>query len=249
MADLQVPVYILSAESRAVRAQSIRRMFSNQMFDTRIITVQTPADLETSLSREDALDNYRFRKILEYSKERGEGDIVVVKDTSKPKSTPNDVADVVRAVTENTENRADITCLSPWKMVVDNQVGKNLIKSHYVKPCVSENTLYAIVLTPHGRDLLLGDTPLVSGSKFDMQSRSLVDGLNEAIVNKNITADLVTPSLFDVPKRMKRRGIIPTERNVEQSRAVWVSPLAIIFIVLIVLLIVWAIYYYAYRKK
>jgi hypothetical protein len=248
MADLQVPVYILSAESRAMRAQNIRRVFSNPMFNTRIITVQTPEDLKSDLSRDDAIESYRFRKILEYSKEHDESDIVIVKDTSKPRATPTDIADAVRAITDNGENRADITYLSSWKEMSASS-GRKLANNAHVVKMSTPNTLHAVVVTPHGRDLLLGATPLVSGEQFDLSSRSLTDSLNDAIGNGHITADIIVPSLFNTSKQPRKRAIIPVDREIAESRAIWMSPLAIIFIVLLVLLIVWAIYYYAYRKK
>jgi len=108
--SMLVPVYIFSEDAKSVRAQLTRSMFDNPMFSPHIATIEAPKDLVIDgISQPKAEEIYRVRKVLDYSKERDEKDIIIIKDTSVTQSSPESIAELVRAIIDpNPVERADL---------------------------------------------------------------------------------------------------------------------------------------------
>ena len=264
VADGPVPVYILSVDSRSQRAQQTRHLFNDSMFRTNIVTVDTPKDLSMEgLAPDDAEEIYRFQKILTHSWDNHDGDIIVVKDTSRARFSAIDITETIRSIKTEPE-QADITYLSAWQD--DNKIPnkRKLLGGTTVSRSSEPNAFQAILISPHGRDVLLGKAELTDGQLFAMANQTLTDGLNTIIEQGGISADVLSPTMFDARKVYKRsyptpkqaieNGIIPLPDSelgtqVESQMSTSVAPVAIIFIIIVIMLVLWAIYYYSSNQK
>lgn len=273
----QVPVYILSADSHSVRTKLTRNMFNDAFFDANVVSIDTPKNIEyDGISKEKAEEYYRFRKVLSYSKEQNQKDIIIIKDTSVTNSQPDAIAEAIRVIVDSDEeDRADITYLSSWLGDCENLKNKRFLSNNtsVIAKTSSANGLQAILVSPKGRDIILGETRMAKGGLFSPKADTLSDALNKSISDGNITADVVIPNLFDYdivngPKKIWKtalcrkkkevaqpvtpnvdiNNIIPEERDVqdfsEMRQYTGVSPIVIIFILLIIAFIIWGIYYY-----
>ena len=271
--DQPVPVYILSESSRTRRTQVTREMFNDPMFTANIVTTDTPKDLHIeNIPHKKAEEIYRVRRLLEYSKSQNDKDIIIIKDTSVTKSSPESIAEAIRSILE-TEDRADITYLSSWLDDCENLTNKRYIanKTSVVAKSTSPNGIQALLISSQGREILLGERTMKNGSLFGISNEPLSKNLTRAIEAGDITADVIIPSIFEydvanrgktwknvqcrttdidhiIPSTSTDSGdptLDPTLDPYEQLQGyVGISPVVLIFLIFIILFIIWAIYYY-----
>lgn len=197
----QIPVYIMSKDPKSNKAQLVQKMFNDNLFQCRIATMAIPKTLilNKNMPLIKAEEAYRVRKILQYSKDNNEDSIIIIKDSSVSNASPETIADVCRAVVDGADI-ADVVYLASWQEECDNLKNKRVIanKTTVIAKGSSPHGMQAILVSPKGRDILLGESPMrgISGDVFNIDDKPVADNLTEAVESNNILADVIVPSLF-----------------------------------------------------
>jgi hypothetical protein len=254
MNSKQVAVYLLASDVNATRTAKLSKLFAEPLFSVNVMAISPPSNLtpEEKMSVKDLVEAYRVKWCLKDAENRyPRNHVIIVKDTSAAEASPKQVADVVSAATNN--GVWDVCYLSKWMDRCDlytdkkpiNQTMTTLVKT------MAPNGLQALIVSPKGRDVILGNKPMKNGKMFDMLSGPLAQKLNENIVNGNLDATATVPNLlsFDVNSANKPEDYLKTHeclvpadaskklQELGRRNSSWYWLLLII--VIIVLLLIW----------
>lgn len=196
----QVCVYILSGDANSPRTAQAKSLFSNGLFIVNIVTMSTPNNLVTSptQSHDDAIEAYRVSWCLNHARNQYPTNyVIVVKDTSVSNVDPDTIADIVSAAMSS--NDWNLCYLCRWLDRCDLYTDKKPINgmTTLIAKTQSPHGVQAILFSPDGRDIVLGQKPMKNNQAFTPITRPLGVQLNEAITSGWIIATCVVPNLIE----------------------------------------------------
>lgn len=269
MSSSQVAVYLLASDVNSTRTTKLSSLFSNPLFSLNVIAISPPSNMtpEKNMSVKDLIESYRIQWCLKDAKNRyPKNHVIVAKDSSISDASPNRIADVVSAATNN--GQWDVCYLSKWMDRCDLYSNKKPINGTMttLTKTVSPHGLQAIILSPKGREVILGNQPMKNGEMFDLLEAPLSQNLNEKIVSGNLEATATVPNLltYDITFANKSSDYLKTheclvsddestestetnnsgEKNLQQtSGSSWFW-----FLLIIIILILLGGYFYMKRK-
>lgn len=243
----------MTDKSRAPKAQQMRKLFQDNTFTINVVEIEMPEiNVPANMTRPAAADVYRFRTILEYSRERKDSHMIIIKDSVKTKLNGETIGEIMRSIVDEADY-ADITYLSTTQPQGSGLIKRKITSELDLIRGVKESSTSALLLSAKGRDMLLGETKMANGKLFMLNEADLSNNINNAIESKGITADVLIPSIFETADYS---AIIPIISNNESSNMTYenirgfrgMSPILVIIIVIIVLALLWLVYYYFMRK-
>jgi hypothetical protein len=196
----QVCVYILSADANSPRATQAKSLFSNGLFIVNIVTMSTPNNLVTSPKQghDDAVEAYRVSWCLNHARNQYPTNYVIVaKDTSVSNADPDTIADIVSAATNSKD--WNLCYLCKWLDRCDLYADKKPIEgmTTLIAKTQSPHGVQAIMFSPDGRDIILGQKPMKNNQAFTPITQPLGIQLNEAITSGWIDATCIVPNLIE----------------------------------------------------
>ena len=198
MSSPQVAVYLLVSDVTSPRTGKVMSLFSNPLFSLGVANVSPPDDLAvpSNLTRNDAISNYRVRWCLyDASQNHPDSYVLVVKDTSTSEASSDRIADIVTAAISS--GNWDVCYLSNWLDRCDLYSEKKPINgtSTTLVKTSSPHGLQAVIFSPAGRDMVLGNQPLRDGSTFP-DNQKIHSALHNAVLNGQLHATTVRPNLI-----------------------------------------------------
>ncbi len=257
MDSSSVAVYILATDADSPRTTRVSSLFSNPLFSTNVMIISPPSGLQpnSEMTHEQQVETYRLMWCLKDAKDRySDSPLIVIKDTSVCVASPSRVADIVSAAVNN--GQWHICYLSKWLDRCDLYSDKQHIKgtTTVLAKTMSPNGLQAIIFTPIGRDIILGDAAMKNGKSFQPVKKPLGAQLHDAIVNGNLEATCTVPNLvnFDilaaekpedylktheclVPKEMGKKNLLMGTG----TTSAWWLLLVIILVIAVIAFLVW----------
>ena len=183
--DKTVDVFVMTSQTEGARAQVVASFFDDPLFDPALTTV-------------DGTESERFIKVLRKSKEEGSGAIVVIKDSSVTNASPKHIAKVVSMGLAL--DKYDIIYLCRWQDNCSALTEGFAIEgtSTRIFTTKSPGGLQAVVITPSGRDKLLGDADLRKGGRFQRNhGQKIAVQVQESVRAGELKAGCVVPNLVD----------------------------------------------------
>ena len=210
-----IVVYILTSDVESKQTGKLASLFSHPMFKVNILSISPPNDLKSDMKDKKVTDknlaeSYRIRWCLKDAKKNTpKNHVVVLKDTSVSNASTNQMANVISAAINS--GNWDVCYLAKWLDRCDLHSNKKPINGTMttLSKTVSPHGLQALVFSPNGRDVVLGDKKMKNGELFQNPDKPLDkpldEKLNENIANKNITATTPDPNLinFDISSAKK----------------------------------------------
>lgn len=120
--------------------------------------------------------------------------IIILKDTCLCNASQETLQTILQKYIEQS-SEFHLGYLCRWEDKCHFHSDKKPITGGYIAKTVSPNGLQALMVTPEGREILVGAKPMKNGHFFKPET-SLNDHLNREIYNGNIEAICVVPNLF-----------------------------------------------------
>lgn len=195
-----ISVYILSSDATSQRTSQVKSLFASGLFKVTITTISPPPGLQTnpSLSLGDALEAYRAQWCLDNARTQNpNGYVIIVKDTSVSNASPEDIANIVSSAISSTGWHVCYLCR--WLDRCDLYTDKRPIAgtTTLIVKTQSPQGVQAILFSPSGRDIILGQQPLNNGQSFTPITKPLGTQLNQAITQGSLNATCVVPNLIE----------------------------------------------------
>jgi hypothetical protein len=252
-----IQIYLIQEDHSNDRREKIAHtLSSNNRYNLHIpnieynpISVHSIDKGSTSKKSESHYEAYQIGWCLLDSKEKYPSDsTVIIKDTSLLMASEETLDNVLDYYLERQE-QYHIGYLCRWEDKCHlHAMKRNISESeYYVSKTISPYGLQAFVVTPHGRDILIGQTPMKNGKYFKPEE-CLSMSLNRQIQNKNIDAMCVVPNLFTFDLRLARRDEDYLKVNecepIDSSLYVQSSSInqyiVILIIIILLIFIIWA---------
>lgn len=210
----QVGVYLLSSEAGSSRTNKVSSLFSSPLFSVNVMEIKPPSklDTDTSLSENDQIDNYRILWCLRDSKTRfPDNYVLIVKDNSVSDASPERIANVISGTIKSAkDDNWHVFYLGKWLDRCDLYTDKKPINGTMttIAKAVSPKGFQAIVLSPEGRDIIIGDANLPNppGVQSDVVQKFMDAGkpldkpigekIHNAVLNGQLKALAAVPSLI-----------------------------------------------------
>lgn len=274
----QVIVYVLNENKDNDSTNAIRtvNLFSDPLFYCHIMTIKDPNDdkLSPNLSKDSALEAYRVNMALNSAASKyPENTILLAKDSTVSEVNADKVADVVSAALSSSKKKKGndewedawhMCYLSKWMDRCDLYSKKRSIKgtTTSIAKTVHPQGFQAVMLTPTGRDVLLGKQNMLDGTSFLPLKKPLGESLTEAINGGKLEATCTVPNLLrydpslasspedylkfnecHLPLQMTKNG----ERNYQQTSTFGSGSWFWIFLLVLLALILGG--YFLYKNK
>lgn len=195
-----VLVYIIEKDD-TLRCETLRKYFDHSIFVTYVVKIDCPEDwLERNsyLSQEEAIEAYRYKWCLADAKKRMPTNyVLIIQDTCLTNTSSRDIAEMVTAACH--DKSWHVCYLNKWQDRCDLHSDRvNLINnSTILARTYSPNGCYALLFSPDGRDIILGEKTMSNNKEFKMTT-SLSSTLNSEINQRNIIATCFVPNLFSI---------------------------------------------------
>ncbi|SNW62883.1 Hypothetical protein ORPV_979 [Orpheovirus IHUMI-LCC2] len=193
----QVSVFISTDNENKVEVKNLTNLFNDNIF-TDIIYVEKKPPSGSLLH----IAPYRLLISLKNADvELPNKYILYILDTSVTISTSDYITDAISKAIQLNENgnRWDIVYLNKWNENCDKireithvSDGLGVFTSSY-----SPKGLQAVLISPDGRDRLLGKRSMENGRTFHADYNNIEDKLVKAIEDKNIVSVNIQPNLFE----------------------------------------------------
>jgi hypothetical protein len=194
----KIIVYILASDMNSPRLDNVKELWTNRVFTTKIVNLQDPTIQSNVIEAE----YERYKWVLNDAKTNYTNNaIIIVKDTSISSASSDTIAKVV----ENTLERQEwsICYLCKWldncELYTNGQQIDGLSISIF--KTLSPMGLQAIMLTPQGRDILLGTAKMSNDKTFTSLLQNnrvpLNQALTQAIRSGWIEASCTYPNIID----------------------------------------------------
>lgn len=184
----QIVVYILTSDTGDLsQARTTGKLFEDDMFDVRVMNIETPKDLKDK--DKDLKELYKMKWCLNNAREENESrPLIITKDSSTSDLSSKQIADVISGMMEVDDY--DLIYLCRWMDRCDMYSDMRPIfgTSSILAKTVSPNGTQSILYSPQGRDRVLGKIPMKNGKRFDTDGRSLDKALNDEIRKGNMDA-------------------------------------------------------------
>lgn len=251
----QIVVYLLTDRCKDEQVKALIKFFkSSSFYDLKVVDIPPPSTIDKpiDMTEEQAIEIYRFNKVLtEASDKYPNKYVLVIKDKTVTVTSPDVLESVVRTAVQLAGWQ--FCYLNRWldaceqytnKVNVDGDSMISLVKT------VSPNSTQSILFSPEGRDIVIGRCRMNDGKYFTPIRLPLGEKLNREIINNNVTAICSVPNVFaynlfdaqsvsDLAKLSECRRPI---REPENDGPGTVPFIWFIIIVLIVFLALWALY-------
>jgi hypothetical protein len=250
----QIVVYLLTNKCDDSSTQKLSKFFqSSNFYDLHVVDIPPPPsiDIPNSMTEAQAIEIYRFNKVLTEASDRyPDKQVLIIKDKSVTITTPDLLEDVIRTGLQL--SGWDLFYLNRWLDSCEqytNKVEVNSSMTTLVKT-ISPNSTLAVLFSPRGRDIVIGRCKMNNGSYFTPISVPLGEKLNREIIKGNFTAICTVPNQFDfnmfVARNVsdlgklcdcKRPEIKDTNDGPGTIPFIW-----FVIIVIIIFLAIWALY-------
>lgn len=250
--DDRLPVYILTTESRNSGIQNVSRLFSHPMFDVIVPNQRTSLRTEflAKLSQAAAEEATKIISILALSADSApDKSIIIVKDNSISHLNPEHMAARIKSILA-TKDSFDIFYLCKWNDRCQLFTNKQSLPdtATFITQTQSPHGFQAVIVTPQGRDIILGRTTMANDLKFKID-RPIHEQLTTEISNGNIIAYCSTPNLidFDIRHAMSNsdfaklnecQAVGQPNQNVGSSTAAYIW---FFIVILAIFLLAWAL--------
>lgn len=205
-----VVVYILTDDPECNAVKALNKLFNSDIFLIKTVTQKLPQNQITSKYSEERKihmeESYRVSWCLKDSLHKHKDDfLIIVKDTSVTHASAKTIDGIVRKIVEsgNTSSGKFHLCyLCKWMDRCDIYSDRKEIngRSTILAKTQAPHGIQALLVSPHGRDILLGERTMKNGKAivaglFERENMSPV--LTEFILKGYIDATCVVPNLFD----------------------------------------------------
>jgi hypothetical protein len=197
---VSIGVYILEGED-ASWSEKVRYLFNHPLFVAYIVKIDVPEEWlsrHNYLKKEAAEELYRYKWCLADAKSRMSSNyVLVIKDNSSTHITSQNMAEIIIAACQ--DKRWQVCYLNKWQDRCDLYTDKTVLvgTSTVLARTYSPHGCQALLFSPEGRDIVLGETCLETGHHFEVKS-SLSESLNEEISKGRLYATCFVPNLVSV---------------------------------------------------
>lgn len=201
-----VPVYLLSANPEEARSSTVKSFFRHPMFTLNEVYIEPPTEyrhrlIGSNLSRKHFLEAHRLNWCLRQAKERYPNDhVIVIKDSSVCHADAETVAEIIGAAIE--AGGWDVCYLCRWLDRCDLYTERKPVlgRSTLIVKTQAPQGFQAIMFSPEGRDIILGEKDLRVGGKFTPVRKPIGHQLSETIARGGLNATCIVPNLiqFDI---------------------------------------------------
>ena len=200
--DKTVHVFVLTSDKASTAAQLVADMFADPMFETALTTVTTEGG---STDPKDA-EWYRLQWTLAMAKRSGAEYTLVIKDTSVTNASPAMLARVMSAALQ--VGGFDLFYLANWLDDCAAYEGYQALADSTTSIVKTQAPLgmQAILFTPSGRDMVLGEVPMAGGKFFDRAGGSTAERLRDAVRAGQLRAHTMTPPIIQFNPRAARKA-------------------------------------------
>lgn len=188
-----VNVYVLTDDHQSTDALLVADMFDDPVFKVHVTEVRTPAGMS-----EPTREWHTIRNLLDHSQRNGDGWVVIIKDSSVTNASPPHVAKTIDVATKL--DNADIMYLCKWLDRCDEHTEQEAIADTTMRlvRTRSPHGIQALLLSPRGREMLLGTVPLRDGTAFTYKDgEELSDVMNLVAQKDQMRVRATMPNLFD----------------------------------------------------
>lgn len=201
-----VPVYLLSGNPEDVRTSMVKSFFRHPMFALNEVYIEPPTEyrhrlIGSHLSRKHFLEAHRLNWCLQQAKEKYPNDhVIVIKDSSVCHADAETVAEIISAAID--AGGWDVCYLCRWLDRCDLYSERKPIlgRSTLIVKTQAPQGFQAIMFSPEGRDMVLGDKGIRTGGKFTPIRKPIGHQLSETIARGGLNATCIVPNLiqFDI---------------------------------------------------
>ena len=244
-------VTILTTNVESGDARDLSLLFPKSKYKVRIEECIPPLSLvdTENYSAQQQAETLCIDKILSMDKQKyPDCYSLIIKDTSVTVSTPEQIYQLLIQATQ--QSGWELFYLTKWLDRCDLYKNPQEIKNRTYSfiNTFSPNGFQAIMLSPKGRDVILGEIPMKNGRFFPPVTQPIEVQLNENISAGNITAISTIPNIFeyDVNKATTEedylKGTLCSPESIEGrifSRTD-PTPLSFIWYVIVIIMIILA---------
>jgi len=175
--------------------------------------------------------------------------VILVKDTSISIANPETIAEVVS--TTKHSGVFDICYLCKWLDRCDLYTDKKAIldRTSLIVKTQSPNGIQAIMFSPNGREIVLGNRPMNNKNQFELKKNNLGYSLNQEILKGHIDAICLVPNLInhnptlarsneDYVKNQECASVHINDNNSSAGFGFW----WMIIILIVLIIIIWGIF-------
>jgi hypothetical protein len=255
MAD-SIHIYLIQEDPSEDLRKQVAKYFSSTHYNVHVPNIEynplTVDDVEkgsTSRKSEAHYEAYQIGWCLLDAKERyPTSSVIIIKDTSLLVSS-QEVLDNVLNYYLSQENSYHIGYLCKWEDKCHLHAKKQNIPDtpNYIAKTKSPYGLQSVIITPSGRDILIGQTPMKNGKYFKPEE-CLSFSLNREIHTGNLEALCVVPNLFAFDLRLARRDedflkaneCEPIDVKLYSKSSSINQYIVILIIIILLIFIIWA---------
>ena len=241
------------------RVSNLIDIFDKDLFEVKTVIIQNPSGIVRSNFD---LEAHRLIEVLKKCDPKRP--CLYIKDNSVSNISKKKLSRITQSILK--QNNWDLAYYGYWLDRCDLYGRNNFIPylipktNSYIVRTTSPNGLQAIMFSPKGRHIILGEKKM-SNNKFFVLNTSISNSLKSNIENGNIKALAVTPRVFnynvllsssvsDLAKMSACRR--PQAKN-NSSKSNFINEINPLFwfigIVFLVVLILWSLYYLGKRSS
>jgi hypothetical protein len=249
MGKESIVVYIVQDNPRLDRRTVVKSFFRSDIYTVVLPSIDYNPQKESVRSVEAHYEAYQMGWCLLDAKEQYPShSILFIKDSCLCTASQEAIDDIVLHYHQRRDD-FDVGYLCKWEDKCHLHSQKESLKDMdaYIAKTVSPHGLQALLITPSGRDILIGQKPMKNGYFFKPEM-SLSLHLNREIVDGNVDALCVVPNLFAYDLRLVQTNddflkaneceVVPSDLYRQGS---YINQYIIILIIIILLIfIIWA---------
>ena len=195
---MQVPVFIIAHDAVSTQTRQLQELLSDELFAINIVT--PPAGQRDNLQSQ---ERWLVKTALTESATRfPDAHTLIVKENSVTTNSGEEMASYIAALVSDERSRSwDICYLCKWMDACEQYTDKRALPGSMmmVVRTPSPHGVQALLVSPQGRDFLLGKKTMSNGKKFNIEQASELDeALNRAISEGALKSTTTTPNLFHV---------------------------------------------------
>jgi len=200
MTTFVVSILTTNKDLSSTRITNLKRLFPESRYVVRVDQCIPPSSLvsTTAYTAQQQAETICINKILSESRTQyPSAYVLIIKDTSITVSTSEQIYQLLNQATE--QAGWELFYLTKWLDRCDlygiPQNVKN--KTYTFINTFSPNGFQAIMFSPRGRDVILGEIPMKNGKLFPPVTQPIEIQLNSNIANGNIIAISTVPNAFE----------------------------------------------------
>lgn len=190
-------VYILTGDINSTKLKKLEECFDRKHFKVYKKNIPPSKTLFNSLDdfHKRDIETYRINKLLAYARRKHPSNYAILsKDTSITNLSPKQISSIITNIKNNI--KFDICYLSGWLDRCDKYVEIPTKSPTKIFRTMSPHGIQTFMISPHGRDLLLGETLMINRKTFTPIFDNLDSHLNKHIEEGNVYAITTSPKIF-----------------------------------------------------